>query len=267
MPEVEREDVRLWFVDEGGGRPALLLHGHTLDHRVWNDVTLLLRGAGLRLVRFDLRGHGQSLRPDSGYHWCHHAADAVAILDHVGLQRAVLVGFSLGGGVVLEMAITNPERVDGLVLVAPVMPDRPFEEAFMNNLREVARVTRSEGIRAAMLGPWLGSPLFAGSFSNPGLREQVLQMVSEFPGADYLAVSRDRIERSWTVPERLGEIAAPSRVVVGSLEMPGFAAFAREAAESIPGAVLEVVEAAGHLLPLESPDAVARAILAVVGTI
>ncbi len=172
-----------------------------------------------------------------------------------------MVGFSFGGGVALEMALTTPGRVAALGLVSTTMPDRPFEPAFMESLREVARAIRSQGVAAAMAGPWASNPLFAHSFTKKGIREAVAAIVKDFPGAEFLATERDRVERDWVVPDRLAEIAAPANVMVGEKEMPGFKAFAEEAAGGIPGATIEVVPDCGHLLPLEAPDAVAAMII------
>ena len=261
MPEFTRDEVTISFSDEGSGDPVLLLHGHTLDRRVWDPVTARLLEAGLRVIRPDLRGHGRSTRPDSGYHVSHHSADMVGLLDSVGVDRAAVVGFSFGGGVALEMALTSPGRVAALGLVSTTMPDRPFEPAFMESLREVARAIRSQGVSAAMAGPWACNPLFAHSFTKVGIREAVAAIVKDFPGAEFLATERDRVERDWVVPDRLAEIAAPANVMVGEKEMPGFKAYAEEAATGIPGATIEVVPDCGHLLPLEAPDAVAEMII------
>ena len=133
----------------------------------------------------------------------------------------------------------------------------------MDNLKQVARAARTEGIAAAMAGPWAESPLLGASLEKPGVREAVETITRDFPGAEYLATQRDQVERSWTLPERLHEIDQPTTVVVGDLEMPGFRAFADEAATGIPGAHLEILGNCGHLLPLEEPDRVAREILKV----
>lgn len=261
MPEVTHDDITISYSDEGVGQPVVLLHGHTLDRRAWLPVVPPLLAAGLRVIRPDLRGHGKSTRPDFGYHPSHHAADLAALLDDAGLDRAAVIGFSFGGGVALEAALTLPSRVSALGLVATVMPDRPYEDAFMANLRKVAGAIRSEGVQTAMAGPWADSPLFAHSFTKPGVREAVAVIVRDFPGADFLATRRDKVEREWTIPDRLGDIAVPTRVMVGEREMAGFRAFADEAAEGIPGASLEVVPDCGHLLPLEAPEAVAKMII------
>jgi pimeloyl-ACP methyl ester carboxylesterase len=261
MPQAQNGDVTIYYEDEGSGRPVLLIHGHTMDRRIWDPMVPGLLAAGLRVLRPDLRGHGRSTRPDFGYHVSHHAADMAALLDAAGVDVATVVGYSIGGGVALEMAVTMPDRLRGLVLVSPVMPDRPFETAFMDNLREVARMARSEGIEAAMLGPWASNPLFAYSFSKPGLRDAAMVINRDFPGAEYLATQRDRVEREWTVPERLAEVRIPTSVIAGDHETPGFRAYAEEAAAGIPGARLEFFQDCGHLLPLEEPDRLAEAIV------
>jgi len=261
MQTAENGDVKLTYETKGQGRPVLCLHGHTQDHRVFNPLVEPLTDGGQQLILPDLRGHGKSSRPDQGYHWSHHAADMVAVLDDAGVERAVVVGFSVGGGVALELALIYPHRVQAVVLVAPVMPDRPFEAAFMDNLRQVARTIRSAGVAAAMAGPWAESPLFAASFEVPGVRERVAEIVADFPGAEYLATARDAVQRDWQMPDRLAEIKVPTLVLGGERDMPGFRAFADEAASEIPGAVRRVIPGAGHLVPLEAPDAVVKAVL------
>ncbi len=264
MTLVQRDEVSLFFTDEGEGTPVLLIHGHTLDGRMWDQVTPGLLAAGLRVIRPDLRGHGQSSRPAKGYHWLHHATDMAVVLGEAGISSAVVVGFSLGGGVALELTLTRGDRVSGLVLIDPVMPDRPFEPAFLDNLRLVARKARAEGIRAAMLGPWMESPLFAGSMASPGVRESLTKIVGDFPGADYLASERDRVDRAWTVPQRLGEITVPTLVMAGERDLPGFLAYAEEAAQGISGARQIMIPGAGHLTPMEAPEVVARRLVAFV---
>ena len=261
MATVKRNDVSIFYRDQGEGRPVVLLHGHTLDHRVFEGLASKIEAAGMRVIRPDLRGHGRSTRPPRGYHWSDHCRDVEAVLDAAGVDRAEIVGFSLGGGIALEMAVERPDRVGKLVLMSPVMPDRPFDPEFMANLKAVAFVARTEGIQAAMEGPWMQSPLFAASLAKPGVLEALSEIVKDFPGAEYLAEARDRVERDWTVPDRLGEITVPTLVLVGEREMPGFLAFAKEAAQGIPSATLEIIPDSGHLLPLEAEDLVASMIL------
>lgn len=255
MPRVTRDDVVISYSDEGRGKPLLLIHGHTFDRRIWDDVVAPLVAAGRRVLRPDLRGHGRSSCPDRGFHHRDHAADMVAVLEHAGATPAAVVGYSIGGAIALEMALEHPRATASLVLVDPVLPDRPFEPEFFANLKEVARTIRADGVEAAMVGPWLDGPLLRPSYRTPGVRERVREIVRDFPGADYVARERDRVERDWTVPERLPEIEVETVVVSAERTLPGFRAWADEIAASIPHARHEVVEGVGHLLPVEDPAA------------
>jgi 3-oxoadipate enol-lactonase len=155
------------------------------------------------------------------------------------------------------MALAHPDRVNRLALLSPVLPDRPFEPTFFDNLRDVARVIRADGLEAAMLGPWMESPLWESSLKKPEVADRLREIVRTFPGAEYLATQRDRPNRDWTVADRLAEIFQPTLVIVGGREMPGFIAWAREIADGIPHATLEILEDMGHLHLLEDPRLVA----------
>jgi pimeloyl-ACP methyl ester carboxylesterase len=99
-----------------GPDPVVCLHGITAQHRAFNAAARYL-GPSLGLVGVDLRGRGDSDKPESGYNLEAHAADVVRVLDHLGLQSAVLVGHSMGAFVALKTALLFPERVRALVLL------------------------------------------------------------------------------------------------------------------------------------------------------
>jgi lipase len=99
-----------------GPDPVVCLHGITAQHRAFNAAARYL-GPSLGLVGVDLRGRGDSDKPESGYSLEAHAADVVRVLDHLGLQSAVLTGHSMGAFVALKTALLFPERVRALVLL------------------------------------------------------------------------------------------------------------------------------------------------------
>ncbi|MFI7440046.1 alpha/beta fold hydrolase [Nonomuraea indica] len=118
--------IRLAFREEGDATapPMVLLHGRTADHNDWNGITQHF-AARHHVVVPDLRGHGASGRPD-GYLLTDMADDVAALLDHLGLARATVVGHSLGGVVAYVLAVRHPDRVERLVLEdAP--PPYPLE--------------------------------------------------------------------------------------------------------------------------------------------
>jgi lipase len=108
-------ELAIWRAGEGPD-PIVCLHGITAQHRAYNAAARYLE-ASRGLVGVDLRGRGDSDKPESGYSLEAHAADVVRVLDHLGLQRAVLAGHSMGGFVALKTALTFPERVRALVLL------------------------------------------------------------------------------------------------------------------------------------------------------
>ena len=113
----------------GGPDPIVCLHGITAQHRAFNAAARYLEPSR-GLVGVDLRGRGDSDKPESGYSLEAHAADVVRVLDHLGLQSAVLAGHSMGGFVALKTALTFPARVRALVLLDggwPRVETRPEE--------------------------------------------------------------------------------------------------------------------------------------------
>jgi lipase len=108
-------ELAIWRAGEGPD-PVVCLHGITAQHRAFNAAARYL-GPTRGLVGVDLRGRGDSGKPESGYGLEKHAADVVRVLDHLGLESAVLVGHSMGGFVALKTALSYPERVRALVLL------------------------------------------------------------------------------------------------------------------------------------------------------
>src|ERR687897_80683 len=100
----------------GGPDPIVCLHGITAQHRAFNAAARYLEPSR-GLVGVDLRGRGDSDKPESGYSLQAHAADVVRVLDHLGLESAVLAGHSMGGFVALNTALLFPDRVRALVLL------------------------------------------------------------------------------------------------------------------------------------------------------
>lgn len=255
---VERDGVALYAVEAGDGPAVVLLHGHSLDLRCWDGLVPVLTASGLRVIRYDQRGHGRSGSPPAHYGWGDHAADLAAVLDRFGARPAHVVGLSKGGGIALELALRQPDAVRSLLLVGPFIPDAPLSDGLVASFREFARRIREHGPQAAVEGFWLGHPLIATGHALPGVRERIEAMTLAFPAGEYLASRRDPTDRSWKVTDRLAEVGVPTLVVIGEHEIPDFRNMAALLAERAPGSRLEVVAGAGHLVPLERPDEFAR---------
>ncbi|HSR25948.1 MAG TPA: alpha/beta fold hydrolase, partial [Candidatus Eisenbacteria bacterium] len=106
-----------------GSRPFVLLHGLLLSRRMHEPLALALAGRGNQVVTLDLLGHGSSDRPGDMWHYSmpQFAEQVIALLDHLGAERAALGGTSLGANVTLEVAMRAPERLQGMVVEMPVL--------------------------------------------------------------------------------------------------------------------------------------------------
>ncbi len=124
---LEHAGLRIRFAEFGpiggveAGPPLVLIHGLFLSHHMFDR--LIERLPDRRVIALDLRGHGRSSRPLEAYRysWASLGEDVVAVLDHLGIDRAVVAGLSLGAGVTVGLAHTHPERLAGMIVEMPVL--------------------------------------------------------------------------------------------------------------------------------------------------
>ena len=115
--------IELHYEDHGAGRPVVLIHGWPLSGRSWENQVPALVAAGYRVIAYDRRGFGNSSQPWGGYDYDTFAADLDALLEHLDVREATLVGFSMGGGeVVRYLGTYGSDRVAQAVLAAAVPP-------------------------------------------------------------------------------------------------------------------------------------------------
>jgi non-heme chloroperoxidase len=116
-------DIQLYYQDHGAGQPVVLIHGYPLSGRAWDKQIPVLLQAGHRVITYDRRGFGHSSQPTIGYDYDTFAADLHALLEHLDLREAVLVGHSMGTGEVARyLGTRGSARVAKGVLVAPIPP-------------------------------------------------------------------------------------------------------------------------------------------------
>jgi pimeloyl-ACP methyl ester carboxylesterase len=158
MAFAELGAVRLFYTDEGAGDPALLfVHGYSCDSHDWSwQLPHFTRDH--RVIAVDLRGHGRSSVPDHGYQSTDFAADLDALLAHLGVDRVVAVGHSLGGVIVSALAVEFADRVAGLVAVDPayLLPDES------GPMLAALKTALEDGDPAAVMQEVLGGPVEPG---------------------------------------------------------------------------------------------------------
>ena len=256
MPQIERNGTSVFFDDQGDGTPIVLGHSFLCSGEMW---THQLDGLSerARVVNVDYRGHGRSglvRKPLSLYDL---VDDVVAVLDDLGIERAIWAGLSIGGMVSLRAALTHPDRVAGLVLMDT---HAGAETAFKKLKYRVLGL----GTKLFGIGPLLPSvlPLMFGRTTRSGNPALVAEWAQRFKTLDVPSMLHGihALNTRDSVVSRLGEIRVPSLVVVGEEDKALPPVLSREIAAAIPDAELVVVPGAGHLSALEQPDAVNTAL-------
>ncbi len=237
----------LHYEVRGSGAPLVLLHGFSLDLRMWDaQVGWLARDH--RVVRYDMRGHGRSA--EAGAPFSHHE-DLAGLLEELGLERAVLVGLSMGAEVAIDFAIAHPERVSGLVLASPGLSGYQPQGSF-EWMGAVMTALQAGDARAATRA-WVETPLMRIE-GDPGadaaMRVIALDNWDVWTGDPSL---RRRLDPP--AVGRLAEIDAPTLVLVGAADLLDTRAVADTLAARVPGAEKVTVPGAGHLLNLAAPAA------------
>jgi 3-oxoadipate enol-lactonase len=234
--------------------PALLLSnslGSTLD--MWEPQVAPL-AERFRLIRYDLRGHGGSPVPDGPYALGDLGADAVALLDWLGIERAHVVGLSLGGMISMWLGIHAPERVDRLALCCTSARLGPPE-----GWAERAALVRRKGtqvLAASVVERWL-TP--AHRDAHPDLVSRLRAMVAATPAEGYAGCCA-AIEHM-DLRGELSRVTAPTLVIAGEEDPASPPEHGELIASLVPGARLEVVEGAAHLANLERPEALTALLL------
>jgi len=265
MPVAHLNDTELFYVEVGEGLPCLVMHGglggdHSALHP-WLDPL----GDVMRLVYYDHRGNGRSGRPPSETITFEQlCADADALREHLGFEEVAVLGYSFGGFVALEYGLRFPERISHLILLDTAPTLGYAEEIEANARRKGATQEQLEALDAspeAESESWrlwkLIEPLYFHTF-DADLAERVMGKTVISVGA---ADAGDAIIEDWDLTPRLGEISAPTLILVGRDDFICPPSQAKIMHEGIPNSELVVFENSGHFTHVEEPEAFFDAVL------
>lgn len=250
MAFAEAEGHRVYYERHGAGAPVLLVNGLTADHTAWELQTDALKRR-FEVVVFDNPGVGQTTGPRGPYTSDLFADVAAGLLDALGLERAHVVGASMGGTIAMQVALRHPQRVRALVLHCTWACSDAYLAALFRSWTALADLSLLERSRA--IWPWVFTPAW---YARPGALEELERTVAESPFPQSGEQFRDQAEAciSHDVLDRLGEIAAPTLVTVGDRDLltPAYHSFAIK--ERLPSALLHVWPGMGHAPFWEIPD-------------
>lgn len=247
----------------GQGPTVVCLHAGVADRRSWRAVGGLL-AADHRVVAYDRRGFGDTEAPPEEHD---HVADLVAVCDTLEVERAVIVGNSMGGGLALDLAQAHPERVAGLVLLGSAWPGGPQEddpddvEALFATAVAAFDAGDLDEVNRIECHFWLDGPRSPEGRVTGAARELFLDMNRRVLDLEDTVGTAVEQPPTW---DRLGAITVPVTVVEGALDHPTALPRARTAADRFPIGRFELLEGVAHLPPLEVPDRVAAIVRDVV---
>lgn len=239
MPTINRDGVNIYYEDHGTGPAVLLSHGYSATTRMWAGQVEALKDR-YRVITWDMRGHGQSDSPDDPKAYSEAATvdDIAGILNHLGIDKAVIGGLSLGGYMSLAFNLAHPSMVRALMLfdTGPGYKNPVGREGW-----NVTAVKRAETFEAKGLDALGGSAEVRVSQhrSAQGLAHAARGMLAQFDS---------RIIQS------LEHIAVPTLVLVGEKDQP-FLGATDYMANKIPGCTKVMIPEAGHAANLDQPAA------------
>ncbi len=252
MASASVNGIQVAYEDEGDGAEAvLLIHGHPFDRTLWQPQSAGFAGTRYRVITPDLRGFGGSTVTAGQPEWEVYARDMAALLDHLGVERAVIGGISMGGQIALEFQRLFPERVRALVIADSFAETdsaerRAWRYTTADRLEREGMAGYADEVLTSMVAPYNVE-------ARPAVAGHVLRMMREAPAQGAAAALRSRAERP-DYTGMLGTITAPALVVVGRDDAFTTIEEARSLARRIPDATLAVIEGAGHLPNLERAE-------------
>lgn len=241
--------VEVYAVVTGSGPAVVLSNSLGTDHRMW-DAQLAELEKHFTVVRYDTRGHGASPVPTGPYSIDDLTDDLVALLDRLDIERAHVVGLSLGGMTAMRLAARNPGRIDRMVLLC-TGAHLPPAQGWIDRAATV-RAGGSVAVAEAVVARWF-SPGY------PGDRTYWQRMVAATDAEGYAACCEAIAKLD--VRGQLQGIAAPTLVIAGSDDPATPPAVLASIADAVPDARLLVVEQAAHLANAEQPAIITSAII------
>jgi pimeloyl-ACP methyl ester carboxylesterase len=263
MSKIQVGNSSVSVTDVGAGPPVVLLHGMGCGRRMWFHQIRALRDR-FRVIAYDQRGHGETDAPTAAtdYSAGHLARDLVGVLDALKIERAAIVGFSLGGGPALALAASRPERVSRLVLAdVGAGADDPVKIQWL--ARHWVSLIRN-GEVDELVCDMLRSELFkVYARRSPRRREHMAALIRATPiDGLHFTLSEVLAKRKslFRLTGVLKSVRVPTRVIVGEHDYVCTKA-SRLMAQLIPGAELKVIPNSGHMSPIEQPAAFTAALL------
>ncbi len=242
MPYVKAGDLNVYYIESGEGVPIVLIHGNWANSSWWEPVLERLPD-GWRGLAYDMRGRGKTEGPDTDYTMPQLASDLRAFCDALDLDKAHLVGHSLGSAVAMQFALESPERVLSLRVLAPAWVDgMPHAYNSPEGQRAIKEDKALFGMALKALAPTVPDDAYWQRLVEEGHEQRLDAALRNLPAL-----------MDWRPGDRLRETGVPALVICGENDPLTGGANAERAAEAL-GVSLIVLPGVGHSPNIEAPD-------------
>jgi pimeloyl-ACP methyl ester carboxylesterase len=237
--QASKSKTKMYFEDKGSGIPLVFIHGAVGSHKLWMKQVPYF-SKKYRVVTLDLRGHGLSSEPSDGYHLAKMAEDVIALMNYLDIEKAVIIGSSMGGVITQMIGVRYPSRVFALVLVGTLA-----RAIWYGKAREHIEKSRSSDFRPGVR-----------SWFTPKSDQKHIQLAIKVASESAKSFRAGVIEDNpkWDIRKDIVKLHVPTMIVVGKGDLN-----TTPISESViinklvRGSELSVVDNAGHLVMLERP--------------
>ena len=249
---------KIYYEVSGAGTPVVLLHGHSLDTRMW-DGQFPAFARKHRTVRLDFRGYGRSDEPQEGFQFT-HMDDLLTLMDTLGIGRAHIVGLSMGGFIAGDLIAMHPERLLSCTMASGMIRNSPGPSEPMDSLESARRDAEiatllKQGVDR-MKQEWIDGLIAGGGSRRESIRPALEQMVGDWTAwqplhkEPRLIVGRDAIR---VLHERRPEV--PALIILGGKDVERGSSTHPDMLNDLPNGRCEVLPDCGHMCNMEQPEA------------
>jgi pimeloyl-ACP methyl ester carboxylesterase len=257
------EHTRIYYEESGQGEPVIFIHGHSLDHTMW-DTQFYELEKNYRVIRYDLRGYGISSMPDENRHFL-HANDLAQLMDNLEIKEAHIIGLSLGGFISTDMLALYPDRLKSVVLASgnlyPVKgPSEPMDEAEKQKRYKTIHELKEKGIDN-MKREWFSGLMKSGGTQKERMRRPLWKMIAEWDAWQPLHLE-PRLLLGLDAKEKLKQNppAVPVLVLEGKSDGNHYYEHP-EILDYLQNGKMQIIDDAGHMMNMEQPEKFNQAVL------
>jgi pimeloyl-ACP methyl ester carboxylesterase len=257
-------NTKLYYEISGKGEPLVLIHGSFGDRRFW-DPQFMELSKKYKVLRYDIRGYGKSALPNSNELY-RDVDDLKALMDYLGINKAHVCGLSLGSFILIDLALTYPDKCLSLIPIGPRVAGDGTDEYKTPNADSVraiiattTEIVKSKGAKEATDYLWTGNHAMGKCVVSPKTREALLKMGYEYSWWRYLHPSK----REYAFPmaiKQLNEIKIATLVVSAEYDLALCKEVAAILAKGIQGAKMISIKNAGHMMNMDNPKEFNKAI-------